>query len=192
MIIHVDGWAILIIILFFWFLRTYKVYSQGNFILRQELTVQMFFFYLLCVGYLTMQPFHFQIPFTTRGLYFDYHLFYNLRHMADGYLAYQLLYSVGNVILFIPLGFLLPFLNKRLDKFLWIGFIGLLGSLTIETVQALFTISRRGTVDDLVFNTFGAVIGYLFFCGVKMFRRRIIYFKSSHTNFTMDKKIRKS
>jgi len=190
MIIKLNGWAILMIILFFWVLRTYKVYSKGHLKPHQELTVQLFFFYLLCVGYLTMQPFHFQIPFTMREIYFDYHLFYNLRHMADGYLAFQLLYSVGNIILFIPFGFLLPLLNKRLDKILWIGFIGLLGSLTIESVQTLFTLSRRGTVDDLFFNTFGAVIGYLFYCCFKIFRKRIIYFKSTHTNFTIHKKLK--
>src|SRR5690625_2135850 len=191
MSIRLDGWILLIIVLFFWFLRTYKVHLRRKFILQQELIVQFFFVYLLCVGYLTMQPFHFQIPFTVRGLYFDYHLFYNLRHMADGYLAYQLLYSVGNIMLFIPLGFLLPLLNKRLDKVLWIGLIGLLGSITIETIQTLFTLSRRGTVDDLVFNTLGSIIGYLLFCCVKIVKRKIIYLKLSDPNITMDKKIRK-
>jgi len=125
-----------------------------------------------------MRPFHFQLPLTTGEFYFDYHLFYNLTHMADGYLAYQLLYSVGNVILFVPLGIFLPLLFKKTDRFLWIIMIGTLSSLTIEMIQALFTTSRRGTVDDLFFNTVGVLLGFLLFRCTKFIRKRIFYFNT--------------
>src|SRR5690625_3601242 len=98
--------------------------------------------------------------------------------MADGYFAYQLLYSVGNILLFVPLGILLPSLYKKTNNFILVGLIGLMTSITIEMVQALFTISRLGTVDDLVFNTNGTLLGYDFFRCLKLFQNRRVYFYS--------------
>src|SRR5690625_7173451 len=109
-----------------------------------------------------MQPFHFQLPFTVREFSFDYHLFYNLRHMADGYFAYQLLYSVGNILLFVPLGILLPCLYKKTNNLILVGLIGLMTSISIKMVQALLTISRLGTVDDHIFRKSGTMLGYDF------------------------------
>ena len=176
--LELNGWFILIVVIICWGWRTYKVYVKGNYLAYQEIITQLLFIYILSIGYLTMQPFHFQLPFTVREFSFDYHLFYNLRHMADGYFAYQLLYSVGNILLFVPLGILLPSLYKKTNNFILVGLIGLMTSITIEMVQALFTISRLGTVDDLVFNTIGTLLGYVFFRCLKLFQKRIVYFYS--------------
>jgi len=126
-----------------------------------------------------MRPFHFQLPNTLRTFYFDIQLFYQLRHMVDGYLAYQLLYSVGNVVMFIPFGLLMPILYKKMNHWLYIVFIGFSCSLVIELVQAAFTLTRRGTVDDLFFNTVGALLGYLLFRIGHTIYRHIILFKVS-------------
>src|SRR5699024_6300881 len=99
-------------------------------------------------------------------------------HMADGYLAYQLLYSVGNIILFIPLGFLLPLLTKKLHSIILVVIVGFLVSLTIELTHATFTITRFGTVDDLIFNTLGALIGILLFKIFNFLTNRLFYFST--------------
>ncbi|MBP1994902.1 VanZ family protein [Paenibacillus eucommiae] len=67
----------------------------------------------------------------------------------------------GNVILFIPLGLFLPLLNKLYIRALpFLTFIILL-LLAIELTQML---SRVGSfdIDDIILNTFGAVIGLCF------------------------------
>ena len=67
--------------------------------------------------------------------------------------------SLLNVLLFVPLGFLLPVLWKRFRSFLWTGLFGLSFSLIIELLQ-LFTL-RATDVDDLLTNVIGGLFGYL-------------------------------
>lgn len=181
MYVQLNGWIILIIIVGLWVFRTFKVYHKKQHSLYKDWPLQMFFLYFLAVGYLTMRPFYFQIPFTAREFSFDTNLFYNLLHMADGYLAYQLLYSIGNIMLFIPLGFLLPLLNKKCHSIILVTIIGFTFSLSIEMTQATFTLTRFGTVDDLVFNTFGALIGILIFKVLNFLTNRLVYFSTYST-----------
>ena len=72
---------------------------------------------------------------------------------------------IGNIIMFVPMGFLLPLLWRRYQKMVKTVFAGMLISLLIEFSQ-LFT--ARGTdVDDILLNTCGALLGYLLFKIVK-------------------------
>ena len=179
MYVQLNGWIILIMVVGFWAFRTIIIYRKKQYSIFKNWPWQMSFLYFLAVGYLTMRPFYFQIPFETREFSFDTHLFYNLLHMADGYLAYQLLYSVGNIMLFVPLGFLLPLLNKKFHSIILVAMIGFLVSLSIELTQATFTITRFGTVDDLVFNTFGAFIGITIFRLFNFLTNRLFYFSTN-------------
>ena len=61
--------------------------------------------------------------------------------------------------MFIPLGFLLPFLWKKYQKLTPTLLFGFLFSLFIELSQ-LITL-RATDIDDLIANTLGALIGYL-------------------------------
>lgn len=110
---------------------------------------------------MTLEPFEFQVPMSVRSFEFDTRLFYELIHMADGYEHLQIYYSVGNVVMFLPFGFLLPILYPLFRRWYILIPASFLTSLLIEMTQALFTLTRRGTVDDLFFNTLGAFIGYL-------------------------------
>lgn len=64
-----------------------------------------------------------------------------------------------NVLLFMPLGYLLPVSITRFDRWWQVLLIGFLFSLLIETVQL---ITRLGWFDasDLLHNTLGVLIGY--------------------------------
>lgn len=64
-----------------------------------------------------------------------------------------------NMLLFVPLGFLLPMGIKRFRVFWKIYFVGFLLTLGIETLQLLL---KRGVfeLDDILNNTIGATIGY--------------------------------
>lgn len=68
--------------------------------------------------------------------------------------------SLLNIILFIPLGLILPFIFKGYTLKKTISF-GLLFSLSIEFLQ-IFTY-RLTDINDLITNTLGALIGYLIF-----------------------------
>ena len=69
--------------------------------------------------------------------------------------------AAGNVVLFLPLGFLLPLLAPRLDR-LWrtVG-AGFALSAAIELSQVAFPGVRRPDVNDVLMNTLGAAIGFL-------------------------------
>jgi len=64
-----------------------------------------------------------------------------------------------NIMMFIPLGILLPLLHKKFRNFVWMITAGFLLTLTIETLQLL---TNRGSfvLDDMFNNIMGAIIGY--------------------------------
>lgn len=63
-----------------------------------------------------------------------------------------------NVVMFLPLGFLIPLIWQRLGKLRYILAAGCGFSVLIEVSQML---SLRGTdVDDVIMNTLGAVLGF--------------------------------
>lgn len=74
---------------------------------------------------------------------------------------------IGNVVLFIPFGFLFSFIyskggTKKCKTFIVTIFVSLVFCLAIETLQL---VTRVGVfdVDDIMMNMTGTVIGYLIF-----------------------------
>lgn len=67
-----------------------------------------------------------------------------------------------NIMLFIPLGFLLPLYSNKLRKMYIVVPIGLLATLTIEFTQHF---NNYGTfeIDDALNNTIGTLLGYCIF-----------------------------
>lgn len=66
---------------------------------------------------------------------------------------------LGNIILFIPLGFFLPLLMKI--KFCKTVLCGFLFSLVIELIQ--LPMNRVSDIDDLILNTVGTILGFFVF-----------------------------
>ncbi len=78
---------------------------------------------------------------------------------------------VGNVVLFVPFGVLLPLLFKRLRRPWSLLSRMIVVSLVIELVQ-LFTRARSVDVDDIILNLSGAAIGFgLFWIGSTIAKR---------------------
>jgi len=73
---------------------------------------------------------------------------------------------LGNVVGFIPLGILLPLLFPRLRSATATIFCVLLVSFCFEVFQ-LLTMTGVCDIDDLILNTAGGIIGYLFFLLIK-------------------------
>ena len=67
--------------------------------------------------------------------------------------------SIGNLVWFIPWGILFPLVQKKQVHFSQTFISGLLLSLVIETLQ-FFLITGVTDIDDVIFNTLGAMIGY--------------------------------
>lgn len=72
---------------------------------------------------------------------------------------------LGNIILFVPIGFLLPLVFKKMEFFPLTVLVGFFLSLFIEIMQ--LPQHRSSDVDDLWLNTLGALIGYLLYMYVK-------------------------
>lgn len=66
-----------------------------------------------------------------------------------------------NVVMFIPLGILTPFICERMNRFFCIFGVGLAFSLFIEASQLLN--NRASDIDDLIMNSCGAVAGFIVF-----------------------------
>lgn len=68
---------------------------------------------------------------------------------------------VGNVLLLLPLGALVPLRVRRLDTLGKVAVAGLLVSCAIELTQFLVLSGRVASTDDVVLNTIGATLGGL-------------------------------
>lgn len=94
--------------------------------------------------------------------------------LQGGITTHSVINIVGNIVMFMPIGFLIPLLWDKLNSFKNVVLFGFATSLLIELTQ-LFLI--RGTdIDDLILNTVGAVLGYLVF----------IIFKNIFSGFTKE------
>lgn len=66
---------------------------------------------------------------------------------------------LGNLLLFLPFGLLAP-VALRIRGWRRITLIAAALSLAIELSQLLFGVGSLGTIDDVIFNTAGALVGY--------------------------------
>lgn len=76
----------------------------------------------------------------------------------------------GNILIFVPLGILIPIIRKKKTGIFLVTFLTFSFSLFIEGVQ-LFTKVGVFDVDDLIMNTVGGILGYLIFWIGKVYYR---------------------
>lgn len=100
----------------------------------------------------------------------SYH--YNLKPFTEisRYLSYidtigvtnVLINLLGNVVCFMPLGFMLPVLSRRKWKLVRTTLLSCLASVIVELTQL---VSKLGScdVDDVLMNTLGGFLGYILF-----------------------------
>lgn len=80
----------------------------------------------------------------------------NLRPFAG--MAGDMMGTVQNILLFVPLGFFLPWLWKSFRKFPYTLLFGMGLSLFIEVVQMF--VGRATDINDLMMNTVGVLLGF--------------------------------
>jgi glycopeptide antibiotics resistance protein len=112
----------------------------------------------------------FPIPVEARWWRF-HRLFSNMHFLPFGTIRAQLAsgleYSearqlIGNLVLFVPFGFLLP-AAVRTCRRLWVTLVAAAGlSVLIESLQAILP-EHATDIDDVILNSTGAALGYLAF-----------------------------
>lgn len=132
-----------------------------------ELVLWVFIFYLLLLLALTV----------FRGIYFPWQIkiywqrprsqinlvpLVETLKLRNGTSSIDFIYNLyGNIAWFVPFGLLWPLVRKRRGFFQTV-FAGMLLSFLIETVQ-FFIWTGISDIDDIIFNTSGAIVGYLLF-----------------------------
>ncbi|MFT8320992.1 MAG: VanZ family protein [Bacillus sp. (in: firmicutes)] len=90
------------------------------------------------------------IPFKTIGFY----LF-----MGDINTNIRMDNLIGNIIGFVPFGFILPLLSRKMTNLKSIAIATFCLSFTYEIFQLVFSLGSFD-VDDLILNTLGGIVGY--------------------------------
>ncbi len=90
---------------------------------------------------------------------------------VEGRMSLLLINFIGNIVIFMPIGFLVPLLWNNVS-FKRATLIGFLSSLFIEVCQ--IPQARSTDVDDLWLNTLGCILGYAVYHAVKKVSPRIV------------------
>lgn len=77
------------------------------------------------------------------------------------YALHAIVNLFGNILLFVPPGYMLPKIWKKCRKFLWTMVIMLFVILLVEILQYKTSLGSMD-VDDLLLNMFGVLIGYTY------------------------------
>lgn len=86
-----------------------------------------------------------------------------IRHITQWWALKNLL---GNIIPFVPFGFLLPIAYRKFTSVIKVLSTGLVSILLIEIFQ-FFTKLGSFDVDDIILNIIGIICGYLMFLVIK-------------------------
>ena len=143
--------------LFRWKKRGFKLKE-----ILHELGILVFFSVLVGLFSQTIIPKAGDVPAYTTGVNLELFRVVEETYNSIVYLGFWEPFYInflGNIILFVPIGFLLPLLFRRMELFILPVFAGLCISLFIEIMQ--IPQSRSSDVDDLWLNTLGAFVGYV-------------------------------
>ncbi len=108
------------------------------------------------------------IPFATLAEYAR-------RLAADTINVETVIYNVvGNIVLFVPLGVIIPFFFEKLGKLWRCAAVSVAVSVVMELLQLVL---RRGSfdVDDIILNVVGTAVGFaIFFALKKLFSKESV------------------
>lgn len=142
----------------------------------REVVINLFFTYFLAVIYFTF------FKYGMLGISFNKSRYLNLIPLIETInmftsnfmgLGNSLYNVVGNILLFVPLGFFIPFLFKKGEDLKNILMYGFIGSLAVEVIQ-YFTAINITDIDDIIFNTLGAGLGFLCYKVFKSLKTKTI------------------
>lgn len=155
----------------------HKNCSKGQFSIKREVVLNLFFLYILCFTAITLLPL--MIDLTNHGSMLPINVvpvFNTINdisnipqeaEMQNFMIKFWIKNILGNMFLLFPFGLLLPILWRKFDDMRNTLLISFLFSLSIEFIQLLSyfvgNMGRSFDIDDIILNTFGALIGYIFY-----------------------------
>ena len=160
-----------IVVLIFIYLIISRKWKE-NFVLNT-----LMYIYISFVLYFTMMPIVKNIPIMINRIIYHFgtnmnmNLFDDLFNQRGDYLRQIFL----NVLMMIPFGFMYPINGRSFFKTIFMTFIF---SLTIELLQP-FVSSRTSDITDLLTNTLGGIIGYIFYLIFKPLINKIFVKRSN-------------
>lgn len=146
----------------------------------REFLLFVFYLYLITIAAITVVPLSYSvhrtpgandismIPFKTTGNAIRY----GMRMHQQFSISLLLQNTMGNIVMFIPFGFLLPLVFKTANSFFRILLAGLFFSAVIELVQYVersYGVYRSVDIDDVILNTIGALVGWIILCALRKF-----------------------
>lgn len=95
--------------------------------------------------------------------------FADIRRMLVHRDAQSTLQVVGNVLLFMPLGFFIPLAVLGLNRLGRVALVAASLSITVETLQYFLPLGRIASSDDVLLNVTGGICGFLLMRAVQRF-----------------------
>jgi len=130
---------------------------------------------LLAIVYLTMFPNMYLGTGIAKGGH-NFTPFLMIKEIfLDGSVFSAIVNNIGNIAMFIPFGLLYPLTFPKKSSFLPVLLAGAGLSCSIEMIQ-WFMENRWSDIDDLILNTFGTVLGYGIYRGIRRMKKRISIF----------------
>ncbi len=126
----------------------------------------LFYLYIILLSYFLFFSEHYGRDLVSSQYRYNLHFFKEIRR----FITYRELVGwesfvvniLGNVLAFAPFGFLLPALKKMYRGFFRMTFLSIMFSLSVEVIQLMLRIGIFD-VDDILLNTLGGCLGYIFF-----------------------------
>ncbi|MPQ34330.1 VanZ family protein [Clostridium estertheticum] len=151
--------------------------SKGHFSIKREIVLNLFFVYIICNIGITLFPLFINwtgqdgnvsinvVPvFNTIK---DVSMASQQPEMQNFMIKFWIKNILGNMLLLFPFGLLLPILWKKFGNMKKTLLYSFLFTLGIEIIQLLSyyvgNIGRSFDIDDIILNTFGAWLGYMFY-----------------------------
>ena len=164
-----DVWpmAVIILVIVSSLRIAYLITKHKKFLIHKELIYLIAITYMLCLFYLvTFQDNNYGIS--------NFVPFKEIFRYSIG--SHKFMRNVlGNIVLFIPYGFLSSYLLKT--RKVKVGVIlTLIASVTIEVVQ--YYIGRVFDIDDIILNVLGGFLGCLIFVGIDAIRSKVKLLKN--------------
>jgi glycopeptide antibiotics resistance protein len=142
----------------------------------REFLYFIFFLYIIALAATTIVPLSFAIHKTPSPDDINFIPFKTIRSAIRHSLSHRFSASMlfenapGNIVLFLPLGFLLPLVARKINSFTAVFFTALFCSASIECIQYIersFGAYRSVDIDDVVLNILGTLLGWYFLCFVR-------------------------
>lgn len=156
--------------------------KHKKFVLKKEIPIILFVAYCVGLFFATIPIYsvlHYGNHIMINGVYHSVNLIpfkqitgYIIRRDSIGEISFANL--VGNILLFAPMGFLLPVIFKKMKNMPAAVLTGAVVSTCIEATQYLF--GRSADIDDVILNTVGTLLGFLLYLVIKAITKKWLFF----------------